>query len=167
MSRKLAFLTFIALFLAFGLTGCSLFNSGPEINKWQPRVSPQGDEMLFSKKDDEGFEIFRSDLAGNNVIQITDNDYNNWSAAWGPDSERIAFVSSRDDNTDIYSINLDGTEERRLTKDSGQDVNPSWGEGGQVVFNSDRSGKWEIYKLEVSTGTVSQVTRSTESKSEK
>ncbi len=162
MSRKLAFLAFIALFLAFGLTGCSLFNRGPEIDNWKPSVSPQGDEMLFSRKDDEGFEIFLSDLDGNNVRQITDNDYNNWSATWSPDGERIAFVSSRDDNTDIYSINLDGTEERRLTKDSAQDVNPSWAEEGQIVFNSDRSGEWEIYKLEVSEGTVSQVTRSPE-----
>lgn len=162
MSRKLVILALIVLFLTFGLTGCSMFNRGPEIDNWQPNVSPQADKMLFSKKDGDGFEIYQSDLDGKNLVKITDDDYNNWNAVWAPDGNRIAFVSSRDDNTDIYMINLDGSKERRLTTDSGQDVNPSWGKSGAIMFNSDRSGEWEIYELQISEGTVTQISRSSE-----
>src|ERR1700761_8687677 len=53
---------------------------------------------------------------------------------------------------DLWVVSTHG-EWTRLTSGPAWDREPSWSpDGGSIVFSSDRSGKFEIYKLQVSTG---------------
>ena len=151
--------------LALFLSGCSMFNQGPEIQNWQPDVSPDGESIIFSSKSDGNFQLFVMDRDTGEKTQITDNDNDDWGADWGPAGERIVFVSQRNDNTDIYTVNPDGSDERRLTEDSGQDVNPRWNGTSEVIFNSDRTDAWEIYVFSLESNELNQVTSSSDGES--
>ncbi|MBS3787132.1 PD40 domain-containing protein [Candidatus Bipolaricaulota bacterium] len=146
--------------LVFSLTGCSMFNQGPEIQNWQPSVSPSSDEIVFSSKEENGFELFLMDPDSGEKTRITNNDYDDWGPDWGPKGERLAFVSKRDDNTDIYLIDVDGGNETRLTTNESQDVNPRWAGESEIIFNSDRTGSWEIFTVDLSEAKPIQLTSS-------
>jgi Tol biopolymer transport system component len=73
-----------------------------------------------------------------------------------PDGEQIAFWGcpgslsldcSADEDLDVWVVNWDGSNLRNLTEDSAQsDSHPDWSpDGGQMVFDSDRSGNSQIY----------------------
>ena len=148
--------------LIFSLSGCSMFNQGPEIQNWQPTVSPTSDRVVFSSKVDGNFELFSLDPESGEKTQITDNDYDDWGPDWGPEGKRLAFVSQRDDNTDIYVLNVESGEETRLTENKSQDVNPRWDGKSTVIFNSDRTDAWEIFTVSLPENELSQITTTTE-----
>lgn len=146
--------------LVFSLSGCSMFNQGPEIQNWQPSVSPSSDEIVFSSKEGDDFELFLMDPDSGEKTRITDNDHDDWGPAWGPEGEKLTFVSQRDDNTDIYLIDVDGGNEARLTTNESQDVNPRWAGDSEIIFNSDRTGSWEIFTVDLSGEEINQLTSS-------
>ena len=146
--------------LVFSLSGCSLFNQGPEIQNWQPSVSPDSDKIVFSSKEGDDFELFLMDPDSGDRTRITDNKHDDWGPDWGPEGERLAFVSKRDDNTDIYVIDVDGGNETRLTQDKSQDVNPRWIGPSEVIFNSYRTGSWEIFTVKLPGNDLTQLTSS-------
>ena len=148
--------------LVFSLSGCSLFNQGPEIQNWQPSVAPNSDEIVFSSKEGDDFELFLLDPNSGDKTRITDNKHDDWGPDWGPDGERLTFVSKRDDNTDIYVVDTDGGNETRLTTNKSQDVNPRWISDSEVIFNSDRTGAWEIFTVNLSGDELNQLTSSSE-----
>lgn len=145
-------------FILFGLSGCSLFNRGPKIQNWQPTTSPDGKKIIFADKHEKDFELYRMDLPQGNQSQLTSNDSDDWAPSWSPNGDYVAFVSNRDDNADIYVMTVQGKNERRLTSDSGQDVNPEWLTSERIIFNSDRSGKWHIYTINLDGSGLTQVT---------
>ena len=148
--------------LAFLLSGCSMFNRGPEIQNWQPSVAPNSDEgeIVFSSKDGDDFELFLLEPDSGDRTRITDNDHDDWGPDWGPKGERLVFVSQRDKNTDIYVMDADGENEIRLTRNESQDVNPRWAGESRIIFNSDRTGSWEIFTIGLSGEEPTQLTRS-------
>ena len=158
--KRLALLGVLIGGLVFALSGCSMFNQGPDIQNWQPSVAPDSDMVVFSSKEGDDFELFLMDPDSGEKTQITDNEHDDWGPDWGPEGERLAFVSKRDDNTDIYVINVDGGNETRLTKNESQDVNPRWTSETEVIFNSDRTGTWEIFTVKLPGNELSQLTSS-------
>lgn len=158
--KRLALLGLLIGGLVFALSGCSMFNQGPEIQNWQPSVAPDSEMVVFSSKEGGDFELFLMDPGSGEKTQITDNEHDDWGPDWGPEGERLTFVSKRDDNTDIYVINVDGGNETRLTKNKSQDVNPRWTSGSEVIFNSDRTGAWEIFTVKLPGNELTQVTSS-------
>jgi len=152
--------------LVFGLSGCSLFNRGPDIQNWQPGVSPESQNIVFASKADGNFQLFLLNPETGEKTQLTNNDFDDWGADWGPDGKRIVYVSQRDDNTDIYMLDTESGDEVRLTTDPGQDVNPKWSGKDTVIFNSDRTDLWEIFELSVSDNSLNQLTSSSSEGSE-
>ncbi len=158
--KRILLLGLLVGVLVFSLTGCSLFNQGPEIQNWQPSVAPSGEEIVFSSKDGDDFELFLLDPETGERTQITDNGSDDWGPDWGPEGERLVFVSQRNDNTDIYVIKVDGGDETRLTESDAQDVNPRWNGPSEVIFNSDRTGSWEVFTLSLPDKGLTQITES-------
>jgi len=160
--KRLILLGLLVGGLIFSLTGCSMFNQGPKIQNWQPSVSPESDKVVFSSKEGDDFELFLLDPNSGDKTRITDNKHDDWGPDWGPDGERLTFVSKRDDNTDIYVVDIDGGNETRLTTNKSQDVNPRWISDSEVIFNSDRTGAWEIFTVNLSGDELNQLTSSSE-----
>jgi tricorn protease len=88
-----------------------------------------------------------------------------------PDGKRVAYSPLfRDFRTwkryaggwaqDLYVFELDGTKARRITQDPRADRDPMW-IGQNVYFNSDRSGFSNLYRHDLASDQVEQITRYT------
>ena len=107
--------------------------------------------------------------------------------AWSPDGELIAYqgADAQGNNPGLYLISPDGGPVARLTQDE-SDRSPAWspscakgkvtvtdqgigattaadpsGDICQILFMSSREGDWEIYAIDVASGTLNRLTRST------
>jgi Tol biopolymer transport system component len=52
----------------------------------------------------------------------------------------------------LYLLDMTTGKFYQLTPSKGNDVNPDWSsDGSRLVFQSDRSGKWQVYEMDLST----------------
>jgi Tol biopolymer transport system component len=57
-------------------------------------------------------------------------------------------VARRDKNFDLFRLPVEGGEQQRLTANPGYDDGPDYSPDGRwIYFNSDRSGKWGIWRM--------------------
>ncbi len=92
------------------------------------------------------WDIFAADVAGGNVVRLTDNDGYDAEGAVSPDGRRIVFTSLRAGDLDLYVMDADGSNVRRLTDEPGYDGGPffSW-DGRFIVFRASRpEGRAEL-----------------------
>lgn len=59
----------------------------------------------------------------------------------------IAFARNVNRNLDIYVMNADGGNVQRLTDAPGHDTLPVYTPGGDLIFRSDRTGSWGIWRM--------------------
>jgi dipeptidyl aminopeptidase/acylaminoacyl peptidase len=80
---------------------------------------------------------------------------------WSPDGKWIAFdYRSTTQAGQIYLIDSEGRNLRRLTSDEYIDGVPSWSRDGKAIyFTSNRSGDWQVWRREISTGKETQLTQ--------
>jgi len=75
------------------------------------------------------------------------------SPTWSPTLMQIAFVMQMgtSGNSDLYAEDADGTNLRRLTRDSATVASPSFvgPAGDQIVFESSKTGKAQIYVMKL------------------
>jgi Tol biopolymer transport system component len=107
-------------------------------------------------------QIFVMNADGTGIQQLTTLGTNQWPN-WSPDGKTISFSSIRttDGTPDngIYLMNPDGSDQRNLTRSvSMQDMYSTWSsDGTQVFFCSMRSGM-DVFRADVATGVVRQLT---------
>jgi len=95
-------------------------------------------------------------------IQVTTGSKTyNWLDI-SPDGKKIATTSSGVQE-DVYVMNSDGTNIRRLTNDKPKDRGVRWSHDGTAVYSySDRSGKYELWKINLDGSGLEQMTRNLE-----
>lgn len=74
--------------------------------------------------------------------------------AWSPDGERIVYhgCDQHGDNCGLWVMKAGGFAAARLTGDAG-DTAPAWSpDGSQIAFISARTGNWELYTVDLSSG---------------
>jgi eukaryotic-like serine/threonine-protein kinase len=65
-----------------------------------------------------------------------------------PDEQSFAYLARGEPQQDLFTADRAGTPLHRLTDDVAQDIVPRWSPDGQwIAFLSDRSGKYEIWKV--------------------
>ena len=144
--------------IGIGISGCSMLQKGPALTNWEPVLSPDGKTIAYESPGTKGFEIYLRDLATGKVEQLTHNDVDDWSPSWSPDGKKLVFVSNQDKNVDLYIIDLKTKTITRLTKNPKDDVNPQWGVDNRILFNSNRTGAWEIYSINPDGTDLKQIT---------
>jgi hypothetical protein len=81
----------------------------------------------------------------NSVYLYRSTDGGETLKEWTP---RIAFTSDRDNNREIYTMGPEGQDVQRVTHNPASDEAPAWSPGwSRIVFQSDRSGNWDIYSI--------------------
>jgi Tol biopolymer transport system component len=80
--------------------------------------------------------------------------------AISPDGKQLAWQTNLNGKDDeIYLANLDGSNPRNLTDAPGNDGHPWFSRDGKtLVFESDRTGSWEIWKVDFGSKTFTQLT---------
>lgn len=115
--------------------------------------------------------IWTLPASGGAARQITDPYNDARHPAFSPDGRTIAFQGYRAGGYDIWAIAPDGSNQRQLTSGPFDDREPAWShDGTRVAFSSDRgpsisagqvdagSSNYNIWVLEVATGTLTQIT---------
>jgi TolB protein len=83
-----------------------------------------------------GFDIFRANLDGSGVRQLTSTARYDAEATIRRDGT-IVFTSLRDGDLDIYRMDKEGRNVRRLTTEIGYDGGPFWSaDGKSIVFRA-------------------------------
>lgn len=110
------------------------------------------------------YEVFAVKPDGSRLTNLTHSWADDVAPVWSPDGRRIAFISLRDTPAgkwglgpgSIYLLDFDPVagervgEVVRLTDPATNDGWPTWSPDGQrIAFESDRSGNWEIWVVNV------------------
>ena len=128
--------------------------------EWVPQFSPDGRKVAFtSNRNGDSSEIWVADADGSNPWQLTHGPgLNQGSPRWSEDGRQIAFDSlSSEGGADIFTIDSTGGQPRRLTSAPSAQAQPSWSRDGRwIYFQSNRSGRFEIWRCPFPDGTMEQ-----------
>jgi len=133
-----------------------------DLFSYAPAWDPANDWHLVY---DGEMGLVNLDLNQGNTWALTD-DPNDHAPVFSPDGSKIAVSYWQHDHWDIHVMNADGSGRTRLTQTplraimeeqlkGGQgrawnNVAPTWSpDGSQLVFLTDRTGRWEIWVMPV------------------
>ncbi len=130
---------------------------------WYPRLSPDGQRVLFESARASFRDLYTVPRAGGAVTRLTDNREGNFDAVWSPDGKQIAFSSSRYDQLDLFVARADMTDIRRLTQHTGDAVKPAWSRRGSwIAYLSRRDGEQDLFVIRADGTGIDNLTRTLE-----
>jgi TolB protein len=92
----------------------------------QPRWSPRGNQIVFTRRTASGFDLWSVAPDGTGQRSLTQGQGSNESASWAPNGRHIVFSSSRGGRPQLYTMLADGTEQQPLTRNRGEALSPTW-----------------------------------------
>jgi Tol biopolymer transport system component len=132
-----------------------------------PALSPDGKSVVYVAAVGGQYDLFLLRIGGRNPVPLTaDCPLDDSQPVFSPDGERIAFRSEREGGG-IFLMDSTGESVRRLS-DFGFD--PSFSPDGRELvvgtvgfqFPMDRSGRGELWAIDVRTGQKRQLARPTD-----
>ncbi len=148
--------------------------SGP-FDTSSPCWAPDGEGVAYvANPEDNDYSRVRDIYVlplGGEPRKVTKGDSIINSVAWSPDGEQLLYTGRRPDdlvhppymNTDIWVMPSGGGEARNLTESFDRTVGAygstvDWVHPDYVFFRSPNHGSYHVYKLDMGTGEVKQVT---------
>ena len=120
-----------------------------------PAWSPDGKWLAFSMRGD----IWKMPVSGGEAVALTEGPAYYHEPAWSPDGTRIAMSFSLAGNLEIGVVGAEGGVVQTLASHPRVDIQPTWSrDGGSLFFTSARGGGFRIFRLDVISGAVTQVT---------
>ncbi len=136
-----------------------------ELLNISPKISPDGQTMVFARIGDTGSDIYSYNLSRDCCLQrlTVGRLSDNVSAAFSPDGRRIAFESTRAGLSQIYVMAADGTDQELLAPFdygvTGSSHSPAWSPDGlSVAFHRTVDRTQQVFVMDVRTRTVRQLT---------
>jgi len=111
----------------------------------EPELSWDASHVIFTRRgqDDPWWQIYRVNVDGSDLVQLTHGPYHHVGPAYLPDG-RIVFASSRNGTRDeyhgypctpLYVMNADGSDVHTIATNIGRDNEPSVLNDGRIVFS--------------------------------
>jgi hypothetical protein len=136
---------------------------------FNPAWSPDGRYIVFSGIADSWSDLFLYDLQEEERSRLTNDQFGDLHPVWSPDGSRIAFVTERFTTglTSLmhgdYGLALLDPGTGAVTEvqgfNNGKHINPQWSpDGRSLYFVSDQNGISNVYRLEMATNQIYQVT---------
>ncbi len=142
--------------------GARLITRGPGL-KYQPSISTDGQLVAYVQADADEVDhhIWVKNINDGTATKIIEGENLNMLPVFTADKQKIIFSSDRGGNGfDIYGYEMDSDRYIRLTKDSSLDTSPSLsGDDQYVFFVSNRSGNKQIWKIELQSLKLTQLTK--------
>ncbi len=123
-----------------------------------PAYSPDGSRIVFQSTRSGTSEAWLALADGSGVRQIT-----HWGklgdSFWSPDGKRIMFNSGDGGHENLYVAEVETGKIHRITNSPSVDSRGRWSHDGRwIYFDSDRTGRSEIWKMPDGGGRAIQVT---------
>lgn len=119
---------------------------------WRPTWSPDGRQILFVSNHTGHIDVFKVNIDGTEVVNLTNSPSNDLDPHWSPVANRIVFASDRGDGIRrLYLMDPDGANVKLLdgVECKGMCAFPRWSPAGkEVVYASDADGSWDIYVVD-------------------
>ncbi len=144
--------------------------SFPQLGEiFNPTWSPDGKSVAFSALAGGVTDLFIYDFDTEKLRKLTDDVYGDIHPSWSPDGRWIAFATERF-NTDMSLLSIGPYQLALINPATGEikpletfkfakSTNPQWSpDSRSLFFLSDQSGITNIYKLDLDSSRVSQVT---------
>ena len=132
------------------------------VAEFDAQLSEDGKRVAFATdRSGRGNEIWIGNADGTGASRLTEaTGRSQGSPRWSPDDRRIAFdAQSEDGRWDIYVSDAAGGRPERLTPYPFDEVRPSWSRDGKwVYFQSNRTGRYEVWRLPAAGGEGQQLT---------
>jgi hypothetical protein len=137
---------------------------------YNPSWSPDGTRLVFSGLAGGLSDLFVFTLATRSLERLTDDAFADLHPAWSPDGRTIAFATDRFtsslDDLQFGALRLallePSTEAVRAAAPDasrGKQINPQWApDGRSLYYVSDRDGISNVFRVELESGAVRQVT---------
>ena len=141
-------------------------NKGPDVSPtWNPKTNAQ---IAWVSGRTGLPQIYTMASDGTNASRVTDQGYA-VSPSWAPNGQFLAFAWVRHYGpgqpgaSDIYVMDVASKQFAQLTHDGGRNDFPSWApDGRHVVFQSNRTGKVQIWSMLADGSEQRQLTTSGE-----
>src|SRR5690606_23601878 len=117
-----------------------LFASTHHANSACPHFEPVPGKYLWPIFND--YEIYVSDLLGNIISQLTNNNFYDAEATVSPTGDKIVFTSNRSGELELYICDIDGSNLLQLTDEPGYDGGAFFSpDGKQIVVSASIPAK--------------------------
>ena len=134
-----------------------------------PTWSPDGATIVFSGNRGGITDIWAVEVASGRARQMTSDVYGDLQPAFSPDGRTIAFATERGVALDSLRYQRDvrvalidvatGAVRIAPAQDRSKNINPQWTRDGTgVLFISDRTGIPNVYRVDLASGRLTQVT---------
>ena len=141
-------------------------NKGPDVSPtWNPKTNAQ---IAWVSGRTGLPQIYTMASDGTNASRLTDQGYA-VSPSWSPNGQFLAFAWVRHYGpgapgaSDIYVMDVASKQWAQLTHDGGRNDFPSWSpDGRHIVFQSNRTGKVQIWTMLADGSETRQLTTSGE-----
>lgn len=125
-----------------------------------PNVSPDGKKIVFLFQKDGTTNLGIVDIDGTNFKQLT--FFNNGEQVYNPkfsnDGSFIVFGYALKNSREIAKVNIDGSDFSILIKNGYDNRDPVFDKEGNLIYSSDETGIFNLYKLNMTTGEVKRLT---------
>lgn len=82
--------------------------------------------------------------------------------SWTPDG-RIVYCSNAGGHIDLWVMDENGANRRQLTSEAGNNIHPTVSpDGRHIVFASDRTGAYRLWRMNIGTGVTNQLTNTSD-----
>lgn len=127
-----------------------------------PSWHPSGKKIVYASEGDNGIaNIYEINIDGENRKSFFTKPGSWTKPIWSHAGNKLVFTRSIDGYVDIYTMNAnngsDYDEPVKITNMQDKYPNVS-ADGSQVIFQSNRSGNWQIYLLNIETRKITRIT---------
>lgn len=121
----------------------------PDAVEALPSFSYDGSMICFVRADDSGTQIWTLTIGTGEERMVTSDDAAKAFPRFCPDGRKIVYSSRGPNQNEIREVTLATGKTSTIAADSSDNDCPSYLDDRHVVFHSNRTGKYQIYILDI------------------